>query len=137
MGKLVARYSMMSDRKYRDVWAMPFKSQEFARGPELVQHRDTASLRLDYETRTGAYAWKIVHFVGVSAVEFTAWSSCTPDQVSAYDRFVEVESSEWLPTLHDLPEGTHHFRVFFDDVGCYEVAATDLLVDDDGSRRHV
>ncbi len=122
---------MTTANNYRDVWVMPFKSQEFSRGPELVQKSGRAELRLDYETRTGVYAWKSIRFVGISALEFTAWPSCTPEQVSAYDRFVEVEPSDWIRSLSGLPDGTHHFRVFFDDIGCYDVAAKELQVDDD------
>jgi hypothetical protein len=131
VGKLVGWCAMMGDSNNRDVWVMPFKSQEFSRGPELVQKSGRAALRLDYETASGAYAWKTVRFLGVSAIEFTAWLSCTREQLSAYDRFVEVEPSEWLRSLRGLPDGIHHFRVFFDDVGCYDVAATELRVDDD------
>jgi hypothetical protein len=115
----------------RDVWVMPFKSQEFARGPELLQNSGRASLRLDYETTSGVYAWRTVRFLGVAAIKFTAWLSCTQEQLSAYDRFVEVSPSEWLASLRDLPAGIHHFRVFFDEVGCYDIASTELRVDDD------
>ncbi len=120
----------MTQPTYRDVWVMPFKSQEFARGPELLQKRGETFLRLDYETRSGAYAWKTVRFEGVRAVEFTAWQSCTAEHVAAYDRFVAVEPSGWLSSLHGLPEGVQHFRVFFDDVGCYDVAAEAFVWDD-------
>ena len=61
---------------------MGFRSQEFSRGPELLQKSGRAALRLDYETRTGAYAWKTVRFVSVAAIVFTAWHSCTPEQMS-------------------------------------------------------
>lgn len=49
---------MIAERKNRDAWVMPFRSQEFSRGPELLQKSGRAALRLDYETRTGAYAGK-------------------------------------------------------------------------------
>ena len=129
--KLVGWCAMTTPTRSRDVWVMPFKSQEFSRGPELVQKGGRVQLRLDYETRKGAYAWKTVRFAEVSVIEFTAWQSCTPEQVAAYDRFVEIEPSEWIACLSGLPDGVHHFRVFFDDIGCYDVVAKKLDVDDD------
>ena len=45
-----------------DVWLMPFKSQEFERGPELIHRRGDATLRLDYETESGLYEWMVVLF---------------------------------------------------------------------------
>ena len=47
-----------------DVWLMPFKSQEFVRGPELTQHVGDATLRLDCEAESGRYEWKVVYFTG-------------------------------------------------------------------------
>jgi hypothetical protein len=44
---------------------MPFKSQEFINGPELLQKRGTVTLRLDYEVMggSGGYAWASVEFM--------------------------------------------------------------------------
>lgn len=42
-----------------------------------------------------------------------------------------VEPSDWLGTLSNLPDDTQHFRVFFDEVGCYDIAAQQLQVEGD------
>lgn len=115
-----------------DVWLMPFKSQEFERGPELIQRRGDASLRLDYETESGLYEWMVVYFTGVQAIRFTAWRYCSPDQIHAYDRLQEVNASEWMRATPDLPGGIKHFRIFFDEVGCYELLAAGFAAERKG-----
>lgn len=107
-----------------DVWPMPFKSQEFDRGPELIQHHGDAALRLDYETESGLYGWMIVQFTEVQASRFTGWRYCSPDQIRAYDRLQEIKASEWIRATPGLPDGIKHFRIFFDELGCYELLAT-------------
>jgi hypothetical protein len=116
-----------------DVWLMPFKSQEFERGPELIQRRGDATLRLDYETESGLYEWMVVYFTGVQAIRFTAWRYCSPDQIDAYDRLQEVNASEWIRAAPDLPGGIKHFRIFFDEVGCYELLAAGFAAGRKGS----
>jgi hypothetical protein len=114
--------------EFVDVWLMPFKSQEFERGPELTQRRGDAALRLDYETESGLYELLVVQFTGVEAIRFTAWRYCSPDQIHAYDRLQEVSASEWIRGSPDLPGGIKHFRIFFDESGCYELLATGFSI---------
>jgi len=121
----------MSEVALREVWALPFKSQEFAKGPELVQQRGKVELRLDHETEGGGYEWTAIRFQELHAISFTAWRSCTRDQVRAYDRLVEVDPSGWVASLASLPKGVKHYRVFFDEWGCYDVIAQGFAVADD------
>jgi hypothetical protein len=88
------------------------------------------TLRLDYEVMgdSEGYAWASVEFRETHAFRFTEWLSCTPDQVHAYDRVVEVTSSHWLASLAHVPSGMRHYRVFFDEVGCYEFIAREFAV---------
>ena len=46
---------------------------------------------LGLQSVRGTYEWSSAEFTGVEAVTFTANSSCTPEQVRAYDRLVKVE----------------------------------------------
>jgi hypothetical protein len=111
----------MSDRV---VWAMPHMSQEFHRGPVLKQPAfDRAILAYDFEAESGEYEWEEIHFHGVAAVRFTFAGVCQPEQIDAYDRLVDVGSSSWRLELYRPPMDLRHFRIFFDDVGCYEFLA--------------
>jgi hypothetical protein len=110
------------------LWTLPVKSQEFADGPEATLARGALVVRYDFETPSGEYEWSSFSFTRVQASLFTGWQWCTEEQVAAYDRVVEVQDSEWLRTLDAsdarMPKTPlRHFRVYFDEVGCYDVAA--------------
>lgn len=109
------------------VWEFPCPSQEFEEGPQVILAADTVQLRYDCEVESGGYAWAQLLFQGVAGFSFTAVHSCLPEHVDAYDQVVEVSGSTWLQELlsrrpYEGPE-LRHYRVFFDDVGCYDVAA--------------
>ena len=111
------------ERNVVEVWRLPFKSQEFTSGPELIQTPTKTTLRLDHELPTGDYVWTSIVFQGVQGLRFTGHASCSRDQVAAYDRLVIVPSAEWLETLKELLPGTKHYRIYFDEYGCYDIAA--------------
>ena len=122
------------------VWPLPFKSQELMEGPELVHRSGEVVLRLDHEEPSGTYAWSSIIFRGAHALRFTAHASCTREQVQAYDRLVVVPRSAWLLELRGAPEGATHYRIYLDDVGCYEIVATSFVTSgtegaDTGARR--
>jgi hypothetical protein len=122
----------MSAERLREIWALPVLSQECRDGPIGTVDRDGSfRLRYDYETETGAYAWEEVTFSGVEAASFTAHESCSEEQVGAYDKLVEVSESAWIATLqsHRVSPavGLRHFRIYFDEVGCYEAVATEFV----------
>lgn len=109
------------------VWHLPTPSQQFMEGPHILISSGKVTLRWDFESETGGYEWSTAEFTGVEAVSFTAYVSCTPDQVRAYDRLIKVEPSPMLPTLKGAgPKFLQHFRIFFDEVGCLDVAAEDF-----------
>jgi hypothetical protein len=81
-------------REAATLWRLPSKSTEFEEGPRLTHERD----RL------------------------------TSDQIDAHDQLVEIQNSSWLGELltdrrYDAP-GLRHLRIYLDDVGYLEVAAT-------------
>lgn len=71
----------------------------------------------DFEQSTGEYDWEELSFTGVVALTFTA-ADTAPEQVGAF------LGSNWIVGIVDPPPGLHHYRIYFDDVGCYEVLAT-------------
>lgn len=120
----------MVEESSADVWALPFKSQEFVEGPELIHSNAGLELRLDYETESGEYGWASVMFREVHAFSYTADASCTPEHVRAYDQIVEIVDGSWLRGLAGAPAGVRHFRVYFDDIGAYDVAAASIELPD-------
>lgn len=110
------------------VWRLPCRSQEFDQGPKLRQDPgDQLAIAYDFEGESGAYSWDEIIFTGVVGFRFTAARYCSDDQVGAYDKVETVSSSSWASGVPDAPPGLEHYRIFFDDVGCYEVLATGFV----------
>ena len=115
------------------LWEFPWLSQDCVEGPrieQLVLSRDepsTVILHYDYETESGEYAWAAVKFCEVIAFKFTDYFSCTVDQLDALDEIAEVRNSKWLKKLlkvrREETPPVHHYRMFFDETGCYDIAA--------------
>lgn len=124
----------MTSEEATKVWELPCKSQEFQASPSLIQRGDRLELVYDYETESGQYQHATITFRGVEAFFFTSFESCSPDQVAAYDRVVAIRASEWLKQLRSrraIEESlARHYRIFFDDVGCYEVIASEFCPPD-------
>lgn len=119
----------MSDET-KTIWELPCMSQEFLDGPQILMTRTTVTLKYDYETLTGEYLWASMVFKGVFGFSFTTYRSCSVEQIRAYDKLVEVQSSDWVkelltrwPEYLETPLA-HHYRIYFDDIGCYEIAST-------------
>lgn len=98
-------------------------SQECEEGPRLRERPNALQIEYDFRGSDGEHQWEAIEFVGVAAFSFTGFEHCSQAHARAFDRLVEVEDSEWLGSLNRPPEGTKHFRIFFDDFGCYDVAA--------------
>lgn len=113
-----------------EAWRLPCLSQEFESGPVAELHRERLVLRYDFETEAGDYEWEALTFHGVISALFTDHESCTADQVAAYDKLVEVEGSVWIEKLQSVrierARGVRHLRIYFDELGCYDVAASDF-----------
>ena len=75
-----------------------------------------------------------IQFFGVHAFRWTRDYSCTLEMRGAYDKLLEIESSPWAKELADeraqfgYPVTLHHYMVFFDSGGCYEVVAESVTV---------
>jgi hypothetical protein len=122
---------MSVEAGFDGLWELPFKSQEFRHGPVVTQSPSQVELAMDHETDTGDYVWTALVFHQVRAFSFVAHPMCSPEQVDAYDRVVSVSRSRWLKTFHGpmSPEVTH-YRIYFDEFGCYDIAAAHFEVRD-------
>lgn len=114
----------------KKIWQLPSMSQEFLNGPQVLLTRSTVTIKYDYETSTGEYQWASMIFRGVLGFAFTTRRACSVEQIRSYDTLVELEPSDWVTELlsrwSDILERpvVHHYRIYFDDIGCYEIAAT-------------
>ncbi len=93
------------------------------------------ALLYDFESATGAYDWAEIAFIGVAAYTFTAADYCTSEQIRAYDQLVIVEESPWTDELARARKDIYHYRIYFDDIGCYEVLATGFIPRPTGQAR--
>lgn len=115
------------------VWQLPCMSQEFDQGPKLRQDPgDQLAIAYDFEQESGEYGWEELIFTGVVGLRFTAARHCSEEQVGAYDKVVAVSGSAWAADVRDAPPGLRHYRVYFDDAGCYEVLATGFVPPPEG-----
>ena len=107
------------------VWSVPHPSQEFEEGPILKWERPGLTVSYDFETSSGTYAWEQLAFVSVAAMTFTSLENCTAEQIAAYDVLHELFDSDWGTRLGRTE--LRHFRLFFDELGCYEFLASDFV----------
>ena len=73
-----------------------------------------------------------ITFDGVRAYRHRAESHCTAWHVEAYDTLTEVRESAWVADLRGAtPDDQrdlfpmHHYMIYLDSAGCYEVVAAD------------
>ncbi|MDP1697252.1 MAG: hypothetical protein Q8L45_05645 [Xanthomonadaceae bacterium] len=104
------------------LWDLPINSQEFLRAPQFMQTEDKAMFVYDHGV-VGEFS--TIVFDGVEASCFTFYECCSPEQVAAYDRVIMVEDSSWATELTSRKVSTKatskHYRIFIDEVGCYDV----------------
>ncbi|MDP9280603.1 MAG: hypothetical protein M3P38_00720 [Chloroflexota bacterium] len=120
------------------VWRLPHASQECEQGPEAHLVDRTLTIRYDFENEAGNYEWASFRFEGVVAVTFVDAELSSPDQIAALDTVLEVEQSDWLEKAKDArrfgKDQRYHYRIYFDDYGCYEVLSERFSPStDDGS----
>jgi hypothetical protein len=88
------------------------------------------AIRFGYE-KDGIERWSGIEFRRVLAMRKRAERCCTAWHIEgAYDTLVEVEGSSWVQEVRadmnaqwrDKWE-THHYMIYLDSVGCFEVIA--------------
>ena len=115
------------------VWQLPCKSQEFDQGPMLRQDPgDQVAIAYDFEQQSGEYGWEEMLFTGVISLRFTSSRYCSEEQVGAYDKVEVVDGSAWSAAVLEAPLDLQHYRIYFDDVGCYEILATGFVPPHEG-----
>jgi len=98
---------------------------------EFLDRARGVQLRLSHEADDGSMAVAGWEFAWTRAYRHRAESHCTVWHIEhAYDTLVEVEDSEWVAELRDaMPEDMrtlfemHHYMIYVDSYGCYEVVA--------------
>lgn len=109
---------------------LPVASTALESDPVFIHPGGQAELRYEFE-RDGVRVCTGLRFERVRAFRFRSEGHCTAWHLQgAYDTLVEVQQSAWVAELlEDEPSETwghweiHHFLLFLDSVGAYEVAA--------------
>ncbi len=113
-------------------------------GP-IVRHKGTnLEIEYDYEEDSGEQRWSVLSFSEVLAFEFRQEATLDGDDVVPAREIAELEASplleqvmtRWQRTVgsqqwHQSRGGSgryKHFKVFFDDVGCFDVVSASCSV---------
>lgn len=113
----------------RVVFSIEVPSTELASEACLDGCGEQISIRYSYEMNGSLINAKI-RFFRVQAVRTRCEPCCKPWHIEAYDVLTEVENSSWVEELRDdMPEHIrknwqpHHYMIYMDSVGCFEVIA--------------
>lgn len=108
---------------------LPVPSTALLADPTFYDPGGDAELRYEFD-RDGAVVRGGFRFEQVRAFRFRAEGHCTVWHVDAYDTLVEVTPSDWVGELRAAQPAEartnweiHHFLIFIDGAGAYEVAA--------------
>ena len=118
----------------REINALKLSTAETDASPLLVWGHDGVLLRYDGEGESGP-VWMTLKFESVFGIRYTADAAVSPWMVEAYSKIYEVLNSAWiLELVRSTNESSsalaraRHFFVYFDHVGCFEVASVDVRV---------
>jgi hypothetical protein len=112
---------------------LPYSTGECDVGPVIEHRPGQLIVRYDAES-DGGPVWTSIEFMMVVALRFTLDPSCVAWMVSAYSQVREVVDSPWKRELRELAAtnrvllsaSARHFVVYFDHIGCWEVLADDV-----------
>ena len=97
---------------------------------ELIDRIGDVELRFAYYDDANKLFRAGFRFRKVRAYQYRALVHCSVDQVEAYDRLILLDGSDWLDDLKKHTDEfwqkrwmMNHYRIFFQDVGCYDVVA--------------
>ena len=112
------------------LWTSPIASQDIEDGPDLLVQPGRVLLRFRGEGRSD---WIELRFQDIFRAMFTEFSVCSPEHLAAYDRLLDLgDASPLAVEVLNSPRrdaaGMRHFRIFFDEVGAYDVIARDVEV---------
>ncbi|HVK37689.1 MAG TPA: hypothetical protein VNA88_04200 [Candidatus Kapabacteria bacterium] len=88
------------------------------------------ALRYSFADR-GSIVSSGIQFASVKALRKRSENLCTAWHIDeVYDALVEIEDSEWMAELRadadgypEFLDGMHHYMIYLDSVGCFEVVA--------------
>ncbi len=112
------------------LYELPVPSTDFTDDVQMDHRGDRVILRFSYD-KDGTIYHSGLLFNAPTALRHRAERSCIVDQIeSSYDTLIEITDSDWVSELRaDTAEGwkdsweTHHYRIYMDSAGCYEVVA--------------
>jgi hypothetical protein len=115
--------------------SLPFSTAECDEGPIANCTPGRLTLRYDADGEYGT-VWTRLEFNSALASRFTPDPACDERMVHAYSRVDEDDDSRWIADLRNsakangahLPASLRHFTVYFDHVGCWEVAADTMTI---------
>jgi len=127
------------------VWKLPVPSTALLQGCVFQKLlRRTCALTCEYEGDEGRVVSLTLLFDGVEAFKCTYYRACTVEMIrSAYDKVVDVGSSEWLSAVRDQlatyvgqnVDELKHLMIYLDDGPCYEFICRTFRVEESGPVR--
>lgn len=119
-----------------DLWMTPSPSSGFLEGVAFkVLPRRTCVLAFQYEGASGGWDSCELRFRDVAAFKCTYLPALPAEAIqSAYDKLVDVGSSEWLSEANLIRATAgkatplRHLRICFDDGPCYEFLCADFEI---------
>jgi hypothetical protein len=114
----------------RLIWAFPRSTRGNVAAFTVEEHDALLRVHDEFEPRSHVD----LRFVNMQAYSFTADSLCTLDHIEAIDKVLELESSGWGAEVasHRIAVGQpalHHYRVYLEGRGAYDVLAEAFLQD--------
>jgi hypothetical protein len=114
----------------KPLYKLPVSSTDFTTEAYFDGKGISPAIRYGYQ-RDAAVRRAGICFTKVLATRTRAERSCTAWHIDgAYDTLVEVENSSWVEEMRaDAQEmwrnkwETHHYMIYLDSVGCFEVIA--------------
>ncbi len=106
------------------VWTMPFSSATIEGGPDLQLRLGVMTVRCEDEDGQVAH----LTFTGVAAFAFTEFGACSAEQLDSYEKVTARSASPMLDRVTSVlrDRALTHYRLFLDDVGCYDVIAAEF-----------
>jgi hypothetical protein len=111
------------------VWELSFPSTELEDVAFAEEAGGSVALAMVNYAATKPFTLGL-RFLRVRAYRHRAESHCTVWHIDAYDQLMEVEDSEWVAELleatpADMREDfeMHHYVIYVDSSGCYEIVA--------------
>jgi hypothetical protein len=112
----------------RFLFELPYEPREVEDESRLLG-RGTMELVIPLR-REGVSLEAVMEFSRVRSYRYTTEALCTPFQIAAYDKLVDVDRSPWIAELLNGSQNAAtdepalvHFMIYIADEGCYEFAA--------------